>query len=620
MMNKIETTVRILIACLIAGSIPLVASAEATADGEKTDISHNGCPKQFEEKIKAENLLNAETAKSDADSKKIEALAKSAAERARDYDNCIGTNVNNEGDCSKSQGQYNTARGALSGACLTLGGGNSGEPGWPLCTKAIVQCDVCPSESEEMSDRRSELSCQDTALEEEEYASEETPDAAFGLRNLMTGKQLLKYCPGKLGSEQKELEKQMNEAQKETRRLESELPKKQAEYAALVAKGEEDMLSSQEKMTSAQSEIDNQMLELQNSQDDAIKGITEQIRQSEEQIRRVDDSIRQVELSKVDVQNSYDEQIKQIHLNCHASAVQSTSKLQQDRLQLERAKLSSGASFNSKSFHSMMRNIGVTNRTQWQRVADKYYNWCLQSKATKDSEGSALRARDSALAKAQEAIAKLERDKESLRQQITTMKDRGGCGQPGQQASDMCRAIQKFQRQAESYSRQYNTKMNQANSEMATKQRANATEQQAKMAEATLIQQQLAEERTRLTNLKEYLELAYQAGGGMTSGEAKNYVEARNKFGEFVAAASIYTSCRSQSECGADTMCSQAAEFLNNYGAPPSYSDSASDKPGDATKDPVLPSTGTPSPDSGKPTTKETEGVRETKEIYPDQL
>lgn len=119
-----------------------------------------------------------------------------------------------------------------------------------------------------------------------------------------------------------------------------------------------------------------------------------------------------------------------------------------------------------------------------------------------------------------------------------------------------------------------------------------------------------------MNNLKQYLELAYQAGGGMTSGEAKNYIGARDKFGEFVSAASIYASCNSQGDCQADSMCREAADFLINYGTPPSYNDSAT-KTGDTTVEPETPRTAT---DAVAPSTDDAGAVTEGDDVAPTQV
>jgi hypothetical protein len=572
MMNRFETSVRSIIACLMVAMVAMTLPMSAYAEEEGRSTNNNGsrdCSSEKNDVNKYKEQYYAEQDKDGGgDAETLKRLKSRWDEADRDLQRCYGTNTNDNGDCSQAENNYKEARSKFAGACSNLAPGYKPSEGWPLCSKQVEQCNVCPMTNSASAERRNELECSNISNAEEEDAPANAPSGAFAMRDVKTGEALLQYCPGKLGAEQKDLEKQFADSQKEVKRLEAELPKKQAEYSSIMAKNEEAMVGIQEKMTAAQNELDNQMTELQNAQSDAEQAATQKIQQLEEQIRRADDSIRQVELSKADIENTYTEAIKQIHLNCHASAVANVSKMQQDRLQLERAN-----QFNQVSFNNMMKSVGVSDREQWQRVATKYYNWCLQSKPTKDSENSALKIRDSALAKAAEAITKLEGDKGSLRAQIKSVKDDHGCAQAGKEPTEMCRAMQKFQRQAEAYQRQYNSKMNQANAEMGAKQRAGQAEAQAKMAEAQVIQQQLNEERVRLDNLKRYLELAYQAGGGMTSGDAKYYVEAREKHGEFVGAAGILVSCNYETDCQSGP-CKEAYDFLVNLqGTPPQFKD-----------------------------------------------
>lgn len=567
-MFRFETCVRVLFATL-AITFSLVASA--TDDAAKSDSSaERNCS------VPENEYNTARKAYEDAEDtgKAPDIVAKlkvRADERKAEVEKCYGTNSNNPADCGQAKGKYSTAKGALASACLTLGGGNTGtSEGWPLCTLAINQCDACPAAGDPSNEN---IKCDGIEVNEEENADRQVNNAAFGLRDVNVGKQLLKYCPGKLGADQKDLEKQMQESQKEVRRLEGELPKLQQEYTEIQAETENQVSEIQDQMVEAQNQLDEQMEKAQNSQDEAIKALQEKITGIEEQIARADDNIRQIQISKTDAENTYGEAIKQIDLNCHASATQTVSKYQQDRLQLERAK-----QFNRVSFNNVMKQVGVSDRQSWQRVAEKYYQWCLQSKPTKDSKDSARKIYDSALAKADEAIAKITRDKARLRDAIKKVQSDQGCNPqatgPQNGETDMCRAMRMAKQSAERLMRQYNSKMNQFNRKMGEAQRKGAAKAQAKLAEANLIQNQLSEERTRLNNLKQYLELAYQAGGGGTAADAKSYTDAKSKYGDFVAAASVFVSCLKKDDClNLDTACKEASVFLDNIQAHPGFAD-----------------------------------------------
>ena len=89
-------------------------------------------------------------------------------------------------------------------------------------------------------------------------------------------------------------------------------------------------------------------------------------------------------------------------------------------------------------------------------------------------------------------------------------------------------------------------------------------------AAAGVIQQQLADERSRMNNYKRALEAFYLAGG-MGAADAKAYMEAREKIDDFNAAAAKVVMCAMDDQaCKADKdVCGVAFEYLNNIGENP---------------------------------------------------
>src|SRR6185437_12281350 len=69
-----------------------------------------------------------------------------------------------------------------------------------------------------------------------------------------------------------------------------------------------------------------------------------------------------------------------VELNCHASAISQVSAMQNKVID----QMGSN-SYDRGTFNQLLQNVGLSDRQHWQLIAEKYYNWCMESTPTSKS-------------------------------------------------------------------------------------------------------------------------------------------------------------------------------------------------------------------------------------------
>jgi hypothetical protein len=452
-------------------------------------------------------------------------------------------NSNGNGDCDNLNSlkeKVNNLRREFRKTC--------GPAGFPLkntstdieCSAAIERCNNCASSA---SNDLSGGKC-------DEDVANDTKEEGFNFERM---ERVAKYCPALGGKNAKELEKKLENAQKDKKEAEKKLPEVQKKLVDARNKAEDEAGKAMDTMTKAQQNLDQELAEAQKKYSQEKKRIAQEITELQQQIAQADDGIRQLVLSKSDAEMQFNEAIQQINLNCHQSASNTVTKLQADRL---------SRPFNRGNFQNMMKQVGLSDRQAWQRVAEKYYRYCLKSEATKASKRSAKAAYDSALRKADVGLQKFNEQKLALVQKQMNLKN-GVCNPNAQfqpdftgqapDESDSCTAAKEALADGQRAQRKYNSEANKAAAEAARADKKGQNEAMVAQAELAQINQQKTDEDKRVRNLRRAYEIADEAAD-KSGPDPKAHDNAMDKYGEFNAEAAKYVRC-AQEKNSCDEFC-----------------------------------------------------------------
>ncbi|NJL25832.1 MAG: hypothetical protein HC902_12090, partial [Calothrix sp. SM1_5_4] len=482
---------------------------------------------------------------------------KDLAEDCKKYRNKSLNTMSSE--CDEEKKAFTKAASEFIGACNTAGITNKTNPNGNIgCAMALQQCGC------RFKNPPPDLQCDSIDSGGDDDDSQNAPAAQIGgLKDLKAAEREFNYCPALAGKDLKDYEQKLKESQEKVKELEKKLPELQQAANEAMSQAEEKMQEIKKQNGEAAKEYTRAIRDAKRSHEAAVKALNDQIAQLQNQIASTDESIDQVELSKSDAELKKNETKKQIELNCHASASAQVAKLQAEQLELHKANR-----LNRGGFNSLLKNVGLSDREAWQRVANKYYRYCVESRPTLDSKDSANKMYESALVQADKTRNNLIKRKASIQKQILQIKDNKACGQGGSE-TQMCQAV----RQAAEDMRQVGVEYEQKKQELAEAyQKAQvdgARNYQNKAQEAMLVQKNLAEERLRLQNLERFLALKNKMAGN-TETDAKSFQEANSKHSTLNGAAVAYVVCKSQihesdrpneDKCAKDSTCVQARSY-----------------------------------------------------------
>jgi hypothetical protein len=373
------------------------------------------------------------------------------------------------------------------------------------------------------------------------------------------------FCPHLGAKAQKDYEKRYDDSRKDVKDMEKKLPEVQKKYTEAMNKGEDEAGQAEDKMVKAQQNLDQELGEAEEKYKQAKKEIAAQIVQLQQQIAQVDDQTRQMVLAKADAETQYNEAIRQIELNCYQSASATVAKLQADRLK---------SAFNRGSFQNMMKQVGLSDRASWQRIADKYYRYCINSTPTKASKRSAKASYNSALQKADVGLQKLNEQRLGLVQQQINLKS-GVCnpnassgpdftGQAPEE-SESCQAAKKALSDSQRAQRKYNSEANKAASDQMKAARKAQNEAGAAQMEAVSLNRQIQDEKTRMKNLRRAAEIADKASDDAP--DPKAYDRLNEKFSDLDSIGFKYVQCMNRAKkCESDIKCQKLDKYFKNSG------------------------------------------------------
>lgn len=468
------------------------------------------------------------------------------------------TNSNDMAECSNANVEFKKAKEEFIKSCGPGGFQMSGSNDeWPGCAKTIEQCRKCASGSHAKNDTTDNVPCDpDTAGD----GSSSYPDGSPRINTDRMQRQA-RYCPASVAKNQKDLNKKYDDARKEVKDLEKKLPEQMKRYTDAKNKAEDEAAQARDKVQKAQDELDQGLADAKKKLSEANQQLAAEIMQLEQQIAQVADQQRKVSLKKVEAEMQYNEAIQQIEINCHKSASQTVSKMQMERL---------SRPFNRGGFQSMLKQVGLSDRESWQRMAAKYFRYCMADEATKASKRSAKRTYDVVLQQANSEVDKLEQDKQRLIASEQKLKDRNCRPQlgamPDADQSKACAQIEEAQSEAQRLNRKFANATSGADADVAKAMRKGQNEAQAAGAEAQMTSQQLADEKRRMHDLRRAYEIADEAAG-KSSDDPKAHEEALSKYDKFKSQASTLVNCGKNKGAGCGSKdCRDMDKFLNNLG------------------------------------------------------
>lgn len=409
--------------------------------------------------------------------------------------------------------------------------------------------------------------------------------AMGGLKDIEGSREQFAQCRHLARQDQDKIDKQIEKARERKRDLDKRMPDLEQKVADSQNDSEKEIKEIRKEARDAAAEYAKQMKEAKRNLEAAQKEIGQQIAAVQQQMDEMDRQMVQLELSKGDADIKFQEAVTQVDLSCHATAAQQVAKLQEERLALERTR-----GFNRGGFANMMKQVGVSDRESWQRLAKKYYDWCRDSKPVKDQKRSFVKVRDSALKATEAAIADVEKKKSGLRGELAKLSDTNGCGFATANAdgstneTEMCKALRQAYEDQQQVAQDYQTKQE---GFMEAQQAAAWAGSRKQMAAAKALyqaQNELAEETMRLRNLEQFYALKTEYGGG-SSVEARDISDAHDKYGAFIGTAQTRMSCCEQrqklgdSDIMSSRSCQVADRFLEQIGEKLSSTPLGGDEP-----------------------------------------
>lgn len=470
------------------------------------------------------------------------------------------SNANDTEQCKSATPDYKKAKEEFVKACGPAGFPMAGSStSWPGCSMKVEQCRKCGSGNHARSDSTDNVPC-DGATTTDSGGTSSSSDGTPMINTDRMERQA-QYCPAAVAKNQKDLNKKYDDARKDLKDSEKKLPEQMKKYTDAKNKAEDDVAQARDKLTKAQDELDQGLAEAKKKLSEANQQLAAEIMQLEQQIAQVADQQRKVGLKKVEAEMQYNEAIQQIEINCHKSASQTVSKMQMERM---------SRPLNRGGFQSMLKQVGLSDRESWQRLAAKYYRYCMADEPTRASKRSAKRTYDVVLQQANSEIDKLEQDRQRLIASEQKLKDRNCKPQmgamPDADQSKACAQIEEAQNEAQRLNRKFANASSQADADVAKAMRKGQNEAQAAGMEAQMTSQQLADEKKRMQNLRRAYEIADKAAND-SSDDPKAHEEALTKYDKFKSQAVTYVDCRKRTGAGCgDQDCREAESYLKNLG------------------------------------------------------
>jgi hypothetical protein len=193
------------------------------------------------------------------------------------------------------------------------------------------------------------------------------------------------YCPTIAAADIKQWEKDVDTAQKAVDDLRKQIPDMQAQ----MAKVDSDVAAKKEEMTSKSAEADSKFRDRREEIEDGAEGTVKTAVANKRQMQdKYDAASDEIQNQKRKIEEayltSYKGTIRQLEMQCHATALKQVEDMRQMRL----AEIKT-SSFTVNGFNELVGRIGLTDMQRDQMVAQRFYNLCVQDKAYAIQAGKA---------------------------------------------------------------------------------------------------------------------------------------------------------------------------------------------------------------------------------------
>jgi myosin heavy subunit len=315
-----------------------------------------------------------------------------------------------------------------------------------------------------------------------------------------------RQCPAMAATDEEKYEKQLKEQQEKVDKLKKDLPDLEEKRDKFVSEKNDKVNEINDQMPKDAAEHSKELSQIGKSRDAATKGLSDQVAQLQAEISKSNDQISQTSLTKLKGALDMKTAKTQADLNCHAQATASVQKLQDQAM----AQIQAGT-YVRGDFSHFMRNIGVSDRAQWQRLALKYYNWCRASKPTIDSK---IAADDGYTLVVQQSNAAVNSLKDHISQVQSQMANVSCQPLPGATADNQCQqALRQAQQDMQQSEADYKSKHDAAVQKIQSI--ANQADQQRARMDKEISDKktEVNNENHRLDKLQEFLDAKYERGG-----------------------------------------------------------------------------------------------------------
>lgn len=555
-MFKNETLVKM---ALVTG-LALISLESYGADNSSRSCHGPGSP--YETLREARQQLRA----AGANAPNRQELLDAVNEAQDDFNSCTGTAGSGGGSaetCKTAATDFNKARTAFHNSCKGLP--TKSISGNISCGWHVARCN-CPSTNPE-SEEYQKLEC---ATAQAAVASgSNVPSATaslLGLRDNAAARAQYGHCALAAATDLEKLEKEIREAQKEVRDAEKRIPELEAGVADARTARDEKLVQARQKLVDAEKQRAQQRADYIKQQREQMKNIAAQVTQLQSQITTQEEAISRIALeSQKDGELARMEAVNAVEARCHDQAIATVAADQAKKM----------ANPNAGGFNKMLEQTGMSSRQAWQKVATVHYNRCMQSKIVRSQIKRINDRYNGLIDKARDGERNATRRIRALETQVRQLQNNNGCSGAGvggvggtgveqngsTSESQACQAFRTMQEDIRRADADHAAAINQANVEAATARQSGDAKILSKGRELADARRTVREERLRLENLREALNLKRQFGEG-ASLDAKEAGEARAKHQEMVLAAYTIISCTNQSRCGSINACKDARNYL----------------------------------------------------------
>jgi hypothetical protein len=513
--------------------------------------------------------------------------------------------TSSQNGCDQAINNWDKTKADLGTACSAIDAKQpSSDEGAIACTPDLVKCD-CGA-----GGVKNEQICGGSESSDDDSGSRSSSATA----RARAAKAKFDKCPFLAGADLDAFEKRVKDQKERTDKLKKEISDLEDKANKSYNNTNEKLTQIKEEASRAQEEHAQKLKEASRNRDAAEQKIVQEIANMQTQISQAEDALSQEEVAMKTADIRLKATKSQIRMNCHASAMAQVSKMQDQVMQ----KIATNT-YNRGGQNEMMKNIGLTDRKQWQRIAQKYYNWCMASQPT-------LEAIDGANDAYGVAVLQSNKSKNSIRNKIQQMKDAQlrlrddrACaptqtfqanGSTGGETA-LCSAVRQAMEDMNQQEATYRAKVAQLNDKYNTTAQQGNREYQSFARQAQEKQSDLQAEQQRLSELEQMYALKNQKSGGL-SADQKEINKARAAYNTLKGNAGTLLSCPM---CWDDSgklkggPCQLADKFLhfvdNDHKAIPVYTPTTKKQPEVALGPPPAPTRDYASVDSAKQNTSD---------------